>query len=1126
MTTGRWLMSLVICVAGCGDSGTPSTVVEDGVGDAATDVAELDAGADPLHEVDEEPVGPVFVDFELLVTLDGEPAPDVVVMQGGEPARWHTEDDGTLRLRLRLDVEGLPTLIASHPAARIRPVEIWDDEQTSATIELTSYDPTDNPEYIFQDPGEPERRKTTSQCGHCHNTLNDDWVESAHRRSASNPTVLDVYAGTAALEQAECEAAGGSWETGPVPGSDDESARCVAAAAARDTADHGECASCHAPGIDGAVGGRDLLEARDHAFEYGVHCDVCHRVAAVDLDLDAPGVAGRLQLVRPSEPSPSISLGVWFPITFGPNHDSPNPRMGSVQRDHFHDGTLCAGCHEQRQPVLVEGAEIDLARWPDGRLPIHSTWSEWEAGPMAPAAACPTCHMPSAPGAENSADLHIFTAAQIGVQAGWPRAPGSVRHHSWAGPRDKTPKMLELAAALNISVESAGGEVTAAVTVRNAGPGHAIPTGEPMRHLVLLVEARCGDEVLDAVGGDAVPGWAGWLDRREAGEDWSVWPGAAEGDVVWVVSHPEAHHDYVGYGPFGDGTFDAAAKGLPVEEIAGSATITSVAGETVTFDRDLPEGYVAYRVDEGGLPGKKSTTAWAGRPGFAFARVTRGANGEAMVPHFLAVDVSSDNRLLPGHTWTTQHLFAGDCAEPIVEAVLMHRAYPLELARERGWELRDRLMTRAVAGGPAQDAMSLDVVPAGDSPTVVALELTAAPATFEIGHETVEGYAYNGQVPGPTIRATVGDTLQVDLTNALDVPTTIHWHGVHVPWDMDGVVWMQDPVAPGETFRYTFELTTTGTFWYHPHFDTAGQVDLGLYGVLVVEAPDEPAVDEDVVLVFDSWGEHAVDEGGHAEEHGEHDHGAALPSAGWTIGGEDHPDLSFAGGSRVRARLVNVSNSGYLALSWPGMRLIAGDQGLRPVTEEPELIVLAPGDRAEVMWLVGEEGFTVMNTPWSVAGPTWLEPAPLFEVAVHEPAAAPEPLTWPSRGPAEPSGDPGYTDIVYTLSGSDEGGAWLINGEEFPDVTVRSVPLGQDTVIEVRNLSPTRHPWHLHGHAFEVLSIDGVTPGVRMVEDTIDVPIHGRVRVRLIADNPGDWMAHCHILPHADRGMMTVLRVE
>ena len=146
-------------------------------------------------------------------------------------------------------------------------------------------------------------------------------------------------------------------------------------------------------------------------------------------------------------------------------------------------------------------------------------------------------------------------------------------------------------------------------------------------------------------------------------------------------------------------------------------------------------------------------------------------------------------------------------------------------------------------------------------------------------------------------------------------------------------------------------------------------------------------------------------------------------------------------------------------------------------------------------------------------------------VVVEGTAAAPAGLAWPFSG-AAPTPDPGTTDVTYVFSGSRETDVWLINGEVFPEVTIAETDLGETIIIEVRNLSPAEHPYHLHGLRFEVLSVNGEPPPYRLVEDTINVSVYGTVRLRVVADNPGDWMSHCHILPHAEGGMMTVLRVR
>jgi FtsP/CotA-like multicopper oxidase with cupredoxin domain len=411
------------------------------------------------------------------------------------------------------------------------------------------------------------------------------------------------------------------------------------------------------------------------------------------------------------------------------------------------------------------------------------------------------------------------------------------------------------------------------------------------------------------------------------------------------------------------------------------------------------------------------------------------------------------------------------------------------------------------------DAPDLD-----PDPAILHVALTAAVSTIELDGEQVEAWTYDGTVPGPTLRAHVGDRLIVDLTNGMDAETTIHWHGVHVPYAMDGVTWQTAPVEPGGTFTYDFVLDRAGTFWYHPHFDSDGQVDRGLYGLLVVEDPDEPVPDADLAWVFDVWGE--------SSEDADAEHGFAPLPGPWRVNGLVDPRVAVAGGRTVRARILNASNIGYLALSWPGLSQIGSDQGLLAERAALEPLVLAPGDRAVVELSPGEDDIVVTAASYTLAGSSEVgDPVQVLTIDPSPGGAPAAPLAWPFSG-SSPSVDPGTTDIVYVFAGDPHSGQWLINGEMFPDVTIETLPLGDEAVIEVRNLSPTQHPFHLHGMPVEVLSIDGVAPTAFTVEDTLNVAIRQTVRLKVLADNPGDWMAHCHILPHAHDGMMTVLRVE
>jgi FtsP/CotA-like multicopper oxidase with cupredoxin domain len=377
-------------------------------------------------------------------------------------------------------------------------------------------------------------------------------------------------------------------------------------------------------------------------------------------------------------------------------------------------------------------------------------------------------------------------------------------------------------------------------------------------------------------------------------------------------------------------------------------------------------------------------------------------------------------------------------------------------------------------------------------------------------------YAYEGQNPGPTLRVQRGDVVTVELVNQLPDPTTIHWHGLHVPFEMDGVAWMRAPVGPGETFTYTFTVSQVGTFWYHPHFNTHQQVEGGLYGALIVEAPTEPRADQDVVLIFDAEAEARA---------GDPVHGHGALRTAWRVNGQRRPTLAVVGGQVVRARLLNAASAGYLALRAPQLRVIAHDQGLLSAPEDPALLVLSPGDRAEVEWRIGADGFTLETLPYSLnGGLAYGDPIPLLDVAVSAPGPAPGGLAWAFDG-ATPTPDPGAPDLVYAFAGSDRTGVWMINGERFPNVTVHSIPLGAPRIIEVRNLSPSEHPFHPHGMSFEVLSVNGRPPAARQVEDTLNLAIRDVVRLRVVPEVPGDWMTHCHILPHAEDGMMTVLRV-
>ena len=665
------------------------------------DTGGVDTDAPHTDIADTEPAAEVrFQPLRVVVTVDGSPTADVVVSQGGVGPIGTTGADGGVDVVIDRAIEGDKAVIAAHPSARQRG-EIVRVGATTVTVALERYDPVDNEAYDFMPAGTPFDDDNSLYCSHCHKSQTRDWYDSPHRSAASNPYLYDLYSGTAGgLSAAACATVGGEMAVGPLPGGG-EGERCALGDGVLDTTKpdcapgtcddplaYGGCADCHAPGINGKLGGRDLHEAEGVAFEAGVHCDVCHHVDAVDLESPLGGVAGRLKILRPSEPASIVGIGEFLPLVFGPWYDSPNIRMGSVQRDLFATAQICGGCHQQAHAPLVPGVAADASRWPDGRLPIDTTFEEWQTGPLGEAGVpCNACHMPPDPEAGNGIDIQLL-GIDPGYAGGWWRAPGAVHEHAWFGPRQPDSGLPALAAWVDVDATVADGAVTAAVTVENVGCAHAIPGGIPLRQAILVVEATCDGVPLAPIGGDAIDELGGWSDRLEAGDDWSVWPGAAVGDTLRVVRRTGLWRDDPGWGPFGDGTFTDEAKGLPEEVVVGAARVTAVASGRVTTDRPLPAGDVVYRV---------TGAAYAGAPGRLFERVTVGADGTRGVPDHLAVDIASDNRLLPDVAVTTTHVFASPCAAPEVEAVLWWRRWPMRIAAQRGWPVDDLALARGAS---------------------------------------------------------------------------------------------------------------------------------------------------------------------------------------------------------------------------------------------------------------------------------------------------------------------------------------------------------------------------------------------------------------------------------------------
>src|SRR3954447_13588684 len=205
-------------------------------------------------------------------------------------------------------------------------------------------------------------------------------------------------------------------------------------------------------------------------------------------------------------------------------------------------------------------------------------------------------------------------------------------------------------------------------------------------------------------------------------------------------------------------------------------------------------------------------------------------------------------------------------------------------------------------------------------------------------------WAYGDTVPGPTLRVRRGEELRVHVFNDLEEPTSVHWHGMRLPNDMDGVPHLtQPPIAPGASFNYRFRAPDAGTFWYHPAGDGGEEAARGLYGVLIVGESERVEVDRDLALVFDDWRltpdgapDNATDGriGGHL-----------------TVNGAPTLDLPVRRNERLRLRLLNASRARAMALRFDRQAawvMAIDGQPAEPFLARDSRVILGPGNRADV----------------------------------------------------------------------------------------------------------------------------------------------------------------------------------
>ncbi|MGE0863347.1 MAG: multicopper oxidase family protein [Vicinamibacterales bacterium] len=431
-------------------------------------------------------------------------------------------------------------------------------------------------------------------------------------------------------------------------------------------------------------------------------------------------------------------------------------------------------------------------------------------------------------------------------------------------------------------------------------------------------------------------------------------------------------------------------------------------------------------------------------------------------------------------------------------------------------------------------AESVDLNP---DPKVVEINLTARLAEVEVAPgKRVQAWTYDGGLPGPLIKTRVGDRLIVHFKNELKEPTTVHWHGIRVPIEMDGVPGISQPeVTEGESFTYDFVVRDAGLYWYHPHVMSAAQVGFGLYGALLVEDPnDGVGVADQVTIVlsdigFDAKGRlEPADSGGSA--------GMVFGREGdyVLVNGRTRPTLRARPGAPQRWRIVNTAKSRffYLDLDGQDFTVIGVDGGLqeRPVTSD--ILLVTPGERVDV--IVAPKGKA--GTPLTLRAMLYnrgygsvqyrsVEDVMFVEFTNEPPVTAPpvrvtRDLPVPTVEGATP------VEMVLTLPPMENNKSeFRINGVPFWKAKPFVAKLGETQLWTVKNDSDWDHPYHLHGYFFQVIDEQGQPVRPLALKDTVNVPMKSTVRLLVTFDErPGEWMIHCHILDHADGGLMgTVL---
>lgn len=403
-------------------------------------------------------------------------------------------------------------------------------------------------------------------------------------------------------------------------------------------------------------------------------------------------------------------------------------------------------------------------------------------------------------------------------------------------------------------------------------------------------------------------------------------------------------------------------------------------------------------------------------------------------------------------------------------------------------------------------------------------------------------WGYDGVVPGPMIRVRRGDEVKVRVVNRLAQPTAVHWHGIRIDNRMDGAAGLtQAPIAPGASFDYRFTAPDAGTFWYHPHWHASEQLGRGLHGLLIVDEAEPIEADRDVALMLNDW---RLDPSGRIHESFGNMHDAAHEGRyGNHLIANSEPSIEIpvAANERIRLRIVNVANARVMPVriaSHAATAVAIDGQPTEPFLLDRSRVVLTPGGRcdvfvdatlasgatADILVDTGREEVAVARLVYTAGVPK--RAGPLGPIRALPPNPLPERMDFvgalkldvPLEGGAMSAMMMG---IMRGGAEMDIGRLWALGGrtvDAHSGPPLFSVKRGRTVILAMKNDTRFPHGMHVHGHHFRVLDAldDGWKP---WWHDTLLI-LAGRIaRIAFVADNPGKWMLHCHMIEHQDAGM-------